>query len=91
MQLWELYVEMAPDIRMVSYAVVGVVALLRAAHYWHKHATIVSVIHLITGLYMLLSFHFAWTRNPNIALLATTPLVVVWALVSVWHARSWFR
>lgn len=90
MQWLEFYAGLAADIRMVCYAVVGVVALLQAANYWHKQVGIVSAIHLITGFYMLMSFHFAWTRDPNIALYATTPLVVAWAVVSLFHARRWF-
>lgn len=91
MQLWLFYVEWAPYIRMVCYVIVGVSALLQAANYWHKHVGIVSVLHLITGFYMLLSFHFAWTREPLIALFATTPVVVVWAAVSAYNAYGWFR
>ena len=83
--MWEFYLLIAPDIRMICYAIIGGITILQAAKNWVNRTLIVSVIHMLTGLFMLSSFHFAWTRNLLIAVYFTTPLVLIWAIMCLWY------
>ncbi len=85
-EIVDLYVSLAPDIRMVCYAVVGVLVIFQSAKNRVNKHWLASVIHGLTGVFMLLSFHFAWTRDPGIALYYTTPIVFFWAVACIYYA-----
>lgn len=81
----------ATDVRMVCYAVLGAIVLFHAAGRWHQQKLLVSAIHLLAGIFLLSSFHFALSRDAYLAVFWSTPTLVLWTITVLIYLARLFR
>lgn len=82
---------LATDIRLVSYYLLGLAVTYQSADCWFHGRRLLAAVHLLGGLFFLSSGHYALTRNSYIATYVTTPLLLIWLVITVAHIYTSIR